>query len=83
MADLREEELRFKISVELMQMLDAVRQSKGYENRGDLLIPMLEEMVRKEVHAATVLLRIARINPLLAEERRNGKGTSTDRGGDE
>ena len=72
MPDLREEELRFKVSVDLMAKLDAVRQAKGFESRGDLLIPILEEMVRKEIHAAKVLLRIARINPLLADESGSG-----------
>ena len=79
MPDIREEELRFKVSVDLMQMLDAVRQAKGYESRGDLLIPILEEMVRKEIHAATVLLRIARINPLVTDKKRK----SDVLGGDE
>lgn len=74
MPELREEELRFKVPADLMQMLDAVRQAKGYESRGDFLIPQLWEMVNREVHAATVLLRIARINPLLMDRPRNDDG---------
>ena len=70
MPELREEELRFKVPADLMQMLDAVRQAKGYESRGDFLIPQLWEMVNREVRAATVLLRIARINPLVTDDAR-------------
>lgn len=60
-------ELRCLIPAELMQRLDAVMRSKGCDSRADWLIPVLEAEIAKEVHAATLLLRMCRVNPLATE----------------
>jgi len=60
-------ELRCLIPLELMQRLDAVARSKGYDARTDWLVPVLEAEVAKEIHAATVLLRMCHVNPLASE----------------
>ena len=57
-------ELRIDVPAELMQRLDAVMQAKGMTARHQLVVPLLEEAIAKELHAATVLLRMCRINPL-------------------
>ena len=49
---------------EVMQRLDAVAQSKGCESRADWLVPVLQAEIERELRAATLLLRMARINPL-------------------
>ena len=60
-------ELRIDIPLELAQLLDAVVLSKGLKKRADYCVPVLRAAIDAEVHAATVLLRCARINPLAAE----------------
>lgn len=60
-------ELRCMIPADLMQRLDAVARSKGFESRTDWLVPVLEAEVQREVHAAIGLLRMVRINPLAAD----------------
>lgn len=57
-------ELRIDVPVELIQRLDAVMQSKGMTARAQYVVPLLEAAISKEVHAATLLLRMCRINPL-------------------
>lgn len=66
MSDLRDTELRGNIPRRLMELLDAVAHAKGL-NRFDWLIPVLEKECAREVHEATLLLRMARINPLDSE----------------
>jgi hypothetical protein len=58
-------ELRVDVPAELMQRLDAVMQAKGMTARHQWVVPVLEEAIAREVHAATLLLRMCRINPLL------------------
>lgn len=65
----RDTELRGMVPRRLMEMLDAVSQAKGHQSRFDWLVPLLEAEVEREIHAATVLLRIANINPLATERR--------------
>lgn len=60
-------ELRFNIPNSLMTKIDAIQKGSGIDNRGDCLIPWLENAVALEVHKATVLLRCLHINPLAAE----------------
>ena len=70
MNDLRDTELRGNIPRRLMELLDAVAHAKGFQSRFDWLVPLLEAEVAKEVHAATLLLRMARINPLASDDNR-------------
>lgn len=70
MSDLRDTELRGNIPRRLMELVDAVAQAKGYQTRFDWLVPLLEAEVAREVHAATLLLRMARINPLASDDAR-------------
>lgn len=67
MADPRDAELRFNVSTETMTLIDALMQAKSCGSRADLLIPVIEAFIQKEIHEATVLLRIARINPLVPD----------------
>ena len=68
----RDTELRGMVPRRLMELLDAVSQAKGHQSRFDWLVPLLELEVEREIHAATVLLRIANINPLASERRGQG-----------
>lgn len=70
MSDLRDTELRGNIPRRLMELVDAVAQAKGFQSRFDWLVPLLEAEVAREVHAATLLLRMARINPLASDDAR-------------
>lgn len=70
MSDLRDTELRGNVPRRLMELVDAVAQAKGYQSRFDWLVPLLEAEVAREVHAATLLLRMARINPLESDAAR-------------
>lgn len=63
MAEPRDTEIRFNATRTLASRVDALVQSKNPQGRGELLIPLIEEMVAREVHAAIILLRIAGINP--------------------
>ncbi len=67
-------ELRVDVPTELIQQLDAVMQSKGMKARADYVVPLLVADIAREVHAATLLLRMCRINPLLTEQSRNTTG---------
>lgn len=69
MASPREVELRINITSELAQRIDAVVMAEGLTCRGDLVIPVLEELTLRKLHAATVLLRVLRINPLSPDAR--------------
>lgn len=57
-------ELRIDVPADLIQRLDAVMQSRGLKARADYVVPLLEDAIAKEVHSATLLLRMCRINPL-------------------
>lgn len=57
-------ELRVDVPADLMQRLDAVMQSKGLKARAEYVVPLLETAIAREVHGATLLLRMCRINPL-------------------
>lgn len=60
-------ELRGLVPMSLLQRLDAIQLADGAESRMDVIIPVLEEFALKRLHAATVLLRTARVNPLLPD----------------
>lgn len=64
-------ELRIDIPNEMAQLLDAVVMSKKFSKRADFCLPVLQKEIDRELHAATVLLRCARINPLASESSRN------------
>lgn len=57
-------ELRIDVPADLIQRLDAVMQARGLKSRAEYVTPLLEQAIAKEVHAATLLLRMCRINPL-------------------
>lgn len=61
-------ELRVMIPLDLMQRLDACMRSKGMESRADWVIPVIDAAIQKEVHAATLLLRMCRVNLLARED---------------
>lgn len=63
----RDAELRGMVPTTLLQLIDAVMQAKGLENRMDVVIPVMERYVREELHAASLLCRMAGINPLQSE----------------
>jgi len=63
MAEPRDSEIRFNVSRRLAQLIDALVQSKGLQGRAELLTPIIEALVDKELHEATILLRMAGINP--------------------
>lgn len=63
MAESRDIEIRFNATRTLATRLDALVQAKGLGGRADLLLPLIESMVEREIHEAIVLLRCAGINP--------------------
>ena len=64
MATANTAELRVDVPADLIQRLDAVMQSKGLKARADYVVPLLERAITQELHSATLLLRMCRINPL-------------------
>lgn len=70
MAETRDSEIRFNVSRRLAQLIDALVQSKGLQGRAELLTPIIEALVDKELHEATILLRMAGINPADPEVHR-------------
>lgn len=60
-------ELRGPIAKALMQALDALAQLDGDKPRMVYVVEVLQLHVQKEVHRASVLTRMLRGNPLLAE----------------
>lgn len=88
MNDLREAELRGNVPKRLLQLIDALQQARGHTNRMDVVIPVLEAYVERELHAATLLVRMARGNPDDSETDgvdmvlpRSGVGIPRTRGG--
>lgn len=67
MSDLREVEIRFLVTRRLATLIDALMLADGLAARNDWVIPVLEAEANRRVHAATVLLRCAGINPLAAD----------------
>ena len=63
MAESKDQELRGNVTKSFMQLLDAVAQADGM-GRVEWLVPVLEAEIRRRIHAASVLCRIAGINPL-------------------
>lgn len=63
MSDLRDTELRGNVPKRLLQLIDALQQARGHTTRMDVVIPVLQEYVERELHAATLLVRMARGNP--------------------
>ena len=59
-----ETELRVDIPDELAQRIDALMMVGKLKSRADYVIPILTAAVDGEFHRATLLLRMARINPL-------------------
>lgn len=67
MSDARDTELRINIPRKLATLIDALMLADGLSARNDWVIPVLEAEANRRVHAATVLLRCAGINPLAAD----------------
>lgn len=63
----RTAELRGLIPHALMEGLDAIALADGKEGRMDVLIPVLQRYVDERLHAATLLCRMANINPLRSD----------------
>ena len=67
MANPSDVELRGQVPRRLMELIDALQQADGHSSRMDWVIPVLQREVDARIHGATLLLRIARINPLLMD----------------
>lgn len=67
MANPSDVELRGQVPRRLMELIDALQQADGHSSRMEWVIPVLEREVNARVHGATLLLRIAGINPLARE----------------
>ena len=63
----KEIDLRFDVTKQLAQRIDALVQASGLKNRGDLLTPVIEAFVNKEIHKSILLLRMCEINPQAVE----------------
>lgn len=74
MANPSDVELRGQVPRRLMELIDALTQADGHSSRMEWVIPVLEKEVNARVHGATLLLRIAGINPLAREP----SGTDSD-----
>lgn len=72
MAEPKDTELRGLIPRSLMAQIDALAQVDGTGSRIDWVIGVLQAEADRQVHRATVLLRMVGRNPLDAEG--NGKG---------
>ena len=70
MAEPRDAEIRFNVTRRLASLVDALVQSKGSQGRAELLEPIVRALVEKELHEATILLRMAGINPADPESGR-------------
>lgn len=73
MAEPKDTELRGLIPRSLMAQIDALAQVDGTGSRIDWVIGVLQAEADRQVHRATVLLRMVGRNPSDAEG--NGKGT--------
>jgi metal-responsive CopG/Arc/MetJ family transcriptional regulator len=62
-AEPRDIEIRFSVTRTMAQRIDALVQAKGLQGRSDLLTPVIQTLLEKEIHEAIVLLRCAGINP--------------------
>ena len=62
-SETRDVELRGNIPKDLLQLIDALMQAGGHSNRMDVVIPVLWDFANRKVHEATLLLRMARVNP--------------------
>ena len=56
-------EMRFDVSSELANRIDAMLMVDGHKSRQEYLVPLIEKAINSELHRATVLLRCAGINP--------------------
>lgn len=74
MANPSDVELRGQVPRRLMELIDALTQADGHSSRMEWVIPVLQREVDARVHRATLLLRIAGINPLARES----SGTDSD-----
>jgi metal-responsive CopG/Arc/MetJ family transcriptional regulator len=63
----RDAEFRVQIPLPLMQQIDALCQAGGFKSRGDWFETIAGREVRREIHRATVLLRMCRVNPLAVD----------------
>ena len=66
MSELRDVEFRGNVTRELMQLIDACAQADDV-SRMEWAIPVLKREAERRLHSATVLLRIAGINPLASD----------------
>lgn len=73
----RDTELRGMCPRGLIDLIDAAMIADGMESRMDVVIPILWTELRKRLHAATVLVRAARVNPFESDRA----GVPADGGG--
>ena len=64
--EVRDAEFRGNVPERLLKLIDAVAQADGV-GRMEWAIPVLEAEVQRRVHAATLLCRMAGINPSASE----------------
>lgn len=62
MAEVRDTEFRGNVPKRLLELIDACAQAEGI-GRMEWAIPILEAEVKRRLHMATVLCRMAGINP--------------------
>ena len=67
-------ELRGEIDREIMDVLDAVVQSRPGTHRMTLVREILNEWTEREIHRSTLVLRVSE-----SQRKRNGNGTEADR----
>ena len=67
MSEPRDAELRGNVPKKLLQMIDALMQAGGYDNRMDVVVPVMQDYVDKKLHEATMLCRMAGVNPFESE----------------
>lgn len=67
MAEQRDTELRGLVPRSLMAKIDALAQVDGTGSRIDWVIQVLEAEADRQIHRASVLLRMVGVNPLGSE----------------
>lgn len=64
-------EVRFLAPAEHVAVIDAIACAAN-SDRASEMKRMLREVAEREIHRATVVLRVLRVNPLAADERGGG-----------
>lgn len=65
-ADDRTTEVRFLAPAEQVALIDAIGMTRGMD-RTQMMRTLLRDTVEKALHDATVLCRVARVNPLASD----------------